>query len=179
MEEYTATYDDDDIKFVGTLNEATGRFTPNIDGPNRQRSGERNNIGDVWVVAKCSATPRRQAGDDAAGRAHLLVTVPLYMRFDPTVGPMSHASRLREFHTFEAAGRRFVYMVPSAAVFAFDDCSAAVVDSLASGPRAGRRPHRASWRRASTPARSGTRSPSCTRVRAIGEATRQPRRRRR
>ena len=29
--------------------------------------------------------------------------------------------RLREFHGFEAAGRRFVYLVPSAAVFALDD----------------------------------------------------------
>jgi uncharacterized protein len=42
---------------------------------------------------------------------------------------------LREFHSFEAAGRRFVYLVPSAAVFALDDCSAAVLDSLAVGPR--------------------------------------------
>ena len=87
MEEYAATYNDDDIKFVGTLNEATGRFTPNVDGPNPARSGARNNIGDVWVVAKV-------AGDAVGGkpastlraRAHLLVTVPLYMRFDPTVG---------------------------------------------------------------------------------------------
>jgi quinohemoprotein amine dehydrogenase len=87
MEEYAATYDDDDIKFVGVLNEATGRFVPNADGPNQARSGERNNIGDVWVVA-------RVAGDAADGkpsptlraRAHLLVTVPLYMRFDPFRG---------------------------------------------------------------------------------------------
>ena len=42
---------------------------------------------------------------------------------------------LREFHSFEAAGRRFLYLVPSAAVFALDDCSAAVVDSLGHGPR--------------------------------------------
>jgi len=85
MEEYTATYNDDDIKFVGTLNEATGRFTPNIEGPNLARSGSRNNIGDVWVVAKV-------LGDSVGGkpaatlraRAHLLVTVPLYMRFDPS-----------------------------------------------------------------------------------------------
>src|SRR5688500_5393609 len=42
---------------------------------------------------------------------------------------------LREFHTFEAAGRRFLYLVPSAAVFALDDCSAAVVDALGNGPR--------------------------------------------
>ena len=32
---------------------------------------------------------------------------------------------LREFHSFEAAGQRFLYLVPSAAVFALDDCSAA------------------------------------------------------
>ena len=42
---------------------------------------------------------------------------------------------LREFHSFEAAGRRFLYLVPSAAVFALDDCSAAVVDLLNCGPR--------------------------------------------
>lgn len=87
MEEYAATYDDDDVKYVGTLNEATGRFTPNVDGPNPVRKGSRNNIGDVWVVAKY--TPDSVAGKPAAtlrARAHLLVTVPLYMRFDPTVG---------------------------------------------------------------------------------------------
>jgi quinohemoprotein amine dehydrogenase len=85
LEEYAATYNDDDIKFVGTLNEATGRFTPAIDGPNPNRIGARNNIGDVWVVA-------RYLGEASAGkpapahraRAHLLVTVPLYMRFDPS-----------------------------------------------------------------------------------------------
>ena len=84
MEEYAATYNDDDIKFVGTLNEATGRFTPNADGPNPARSQQRNNIGDVWVVAKV-------LGDSIGGkpaptlraRAHLLVTVPLYMRWEP------------------------------------------------------------------------------------------------
>ena len=88
MEEYAATYNDDDIKFVGVLNEATGRFTPNVDGPNLARSGQRNNIGDVWVVAKV-------VGDAVGGkpaptlraRAHLLVTVPLYMRFDPSREP--------------------------------------------------------------------------------------------
>jgi quinohemoprotein amine dehydrogenase len=87
MEEYAATYDDDDIKFVGTLDAVTGRFTPNVDGPNPNRKGSRNNIGDVWVVAKY--TPDADAGKPATtlrARAHLLVTVPLYMRFDPTVG---------------------------------------------------------------------------------------------
>ena len=101
----------------------------------RRAPAHRNNIGDVWVVAKV-------LGDAAGGkpastlraRAHLLVTVPLYMRFDPTVGTMTSIA-LREFHPFEAAGRRFLYLVPSAAVFALDDCSSAVLDSLANGPR--------------------------------------------
>ncbi len=88
MEEYTATYNDDDIKFVGTLNEATGHFTPNIEGPNPARSGSRNNVGDVWVVAKY---PGDAVGGKPAptlrARAHLLVTVPLYMRFDPMRAP--------------------------------------------------------------------------------------------
>ncbi len=86
MEEYTATYDDDDIRFIGRLNQATGQFTPNIEGPNPDRKGSRNNVGDVWVVAQYNAaagsgTPARTL----KARAHLLVTVPLYMRFDPTV----------------------------------------------------------------------------------------------
>ena len=88
MEEFTATYDDDDIKFVGEIDAKTGRFTPNIDGPNPARAGSRNNVGDVWVVARHAMDA---AGDKPAvthrARAHLLVTVPLYMRFDPSAGP--------------------------------------------------------------------------------------------
>ena len=42
---------------------------------------------------------------------------------------------LREFHPFEAAGRRYLYLVPSAAVFALDDCSEAVLQELSGGPR--------------------------------------------
>ncbi len=86
MEEYTAIYGDDDVDFVGELDAGTGRFVPNVEGPNPERKGQRNNIGDVWVVAKYAA----DAGDGKPAntlraRAHLLVTVPLYMRFDPTV----------------------------------------------------------------------------------------------
>ena len=42
---------------------------------------------------------------------------------------------LREFHSFEAAGRRYLYLVPSAAVFALDDCSEAILHELSSGPQ--------------------------------------------
>jgi quinohemoprotein amine dehydrogenase len=78
LEEYTATYEDDDIKFVGEIDPKRGLFTPALDGPNPQRSGNRNNVGDVWVVAvhtPAGGTPMR-------ARAHLVVTVPLYMRWD-------------------------------------------------------------------------------------------------
>ena len=73
IEEYKATFDDDDIKFVGAIDAATGLFTPNVDGPNPQRKGERNNIGDVWVVA--SYTPPGAAAPLRA-RSHLLVAPP-------------------------------------------------------------------------------------------------------
>ena len=36
-----------------------------------------------------------------------------------------------EFHPFTAAGRRFLYLVPSAAVFALDEPAAALIDGLA------------------------------------------------
>jgi quinohemoprotein amine dehydrogenase len=78
LEEYTATFGDDDMQFVGSVDEH-GLFTPNVDGPNPKRSGNRNNVGDVWVVATLkdptSSSPARQV----RARAHLLVTVPLYM----------------------------------------------------------------------------------------------------
>jgi len=83
IEEYTATYDDDDKDFVGTIDASTGLFTPNLDGPNPKRKNGTNNYGDVWVVASFQAPP---AGASAAktlkARAHLLVTVPLYIKWD-------------------------------------------------------------------------------------------------
>lgn len=79
LEEYAATFGDDDLQFVGRLG-SDGTFTPAEDGPNPRRAGARNNVGDVWAVATYApgggAAPLR-------ARAHLLVTVPLYMRWDP------------------------------------------------------------------------------------------------
>jgi quinohemoprotein amine dehydrogenase len=78
VEEYAAVYGDDDIDFVGTIRQ-DGVFEPALDGPNPNRSGSRNNVGDVWVVAM----HERTTGDPLTARAHLVVTVPLYMRFEP------------------------------------------------------------------------------------------------
>jgi quinohemoprotein amine dehydrogenase len=79
VEEYTATYDDDDISYVGQMDRETGVFTPALDGPNPDRKGMRNNVGDVWAIA----TYTTDEGVELRARAHLLVTVPLYMRFEP------------------------------------------------------------------------------------------------
>ena len=87
LEEYGVTYDDDDLKYVGKIDQR-GLFTPNLDGPNPQRSGNRNNIGDVWVVATYQPNGN-ESGPSARplkARAHLLVTVPLYLRWEPWKG---------------------------------------------------------------------------------------------
>jgi quinohemoprotein amine dehydrogenase len=76
LEEYPATFGDDDLAFVGALDQ-NGLFTPNVDGPNPKRTGNRNNIGDVWVVAELDQGSA--AARPIRARAHLLVTVPLYM----------------------------------------------------------------------------------------------------
>jgi quinohemoprotein amine dehydrogenase len=78
VEEYTATFGDDDAQFVGTV-DANGLFTPNVDGPNPKRSGNRNNIGDVWVVAELTSPDARLTSRPLRARAQLLVTVPIYM----------------------------------------------------------------------------------------------------
>lgn len=87
LEEYSATFADDDIQFVGSL-DARGLFTPAVDGPNPKRTGDRNNIGDVWVVAELAA-PQAGSNGPLRARAHLLVTVPLYMDWSGRGGPQS------------------------------------------------------------------------------------------
>jgi quinohemoprotein amine dehydrogenase len=85
IEEYTATYHDDDMDYVGHVDERTGLFTPNLDGPNPKRRNGANNVGDVWVVATVNQPgPGSADGRHVRARAHLLVSPPLYIRwFDP------------------------------------------------------------------------------------------------
>ena len=136
LEEYTATFGDDDLKFVGTLDQ-TGLFTPNVDGPNPKRSGNRNNIGDVWVVAEltpdgagaAAARPGAPPGDGAG--LHALVQ---------RGGNQMSMLAVREHHRFEAAGRPFVYLVPSAAIFALDETADDVMRTLGAAPA-----HATSW----------------------------------
>jgi quinohemoprotein amine dehydrogenase len=78
VDEYAAVYGDEDLRFVGEMR-PEGVFEPALDGPNPEREGNRNNVGDVWVVATHSVA----GGGTLTARSHLVVTVPLYMRFEP------------------------------------------------------------------------------------------------
>jgi quinohemoprotein amine dehydrogenase len=88
MEEFLSTPDDDDIKFVGSLDDA-GFFTPNVEGPNPQRKKQANNFpannyGDVWIAA----TYKTPEGKDLKAKAYLVVTIPNYSLYDqPEVAP--------------------------------------------------------------------------------------------
>ena len=82
----------------------------------------------MWVVATVSTDPAGLRWSSAAGRTQLVVSVPVYLRRGAE-GTLTEIA-LGECHPFEAAGRHFLYLVPSAAVFALDDTSAAVVDTL-------------------------------------------------
>jgi quinohemoprotein amine dehydrogenase len=87
MEEFVSTPGDDDINFVGKLNDS-GLFTPSLEGPNPERKKQANNYptnnwGDVWV----SATYDSPGGTPLKARSYLVVTVPVYVRYDqPEVG---------------------------------------------------------------------------------------------
>jgi quinohemoprotein amine dehydrogenase len=83
MEEFYSTPDDDDIRFVGTVNPTTGMFTPNIEGPNPERKKQSNNYGtnnygDVWIDAEYTAP----GGKAMKARSYLVVTIPVYIRYD-------------------------------------------------------------------------------------------------
>jgi quinohemoprotein amine dehydrogenase len=83
LEEFLSTPDDDDVRFVGTINQTSGMFTPNIEGPNPERKKQSNNFGtnnygDVWVDAEF--TP--QGGKPMKARSYLVVTIPAYVRYD-------------------------------------------------------------------------------------------------
>jgi len=69
--------DTDDDWPLGLV-DAKGLFTPAADGPNPERRGNRNNIGDVWVIADYTpdGTP-----EPIRARAHLLVAPPVFMRW--------------------------------------------------------------------------------------------------
>lgn len=83
-EEYTSTFGDDDLQFSGNI-DPKGFFTPALDGPNPERSGNRNNIGDLWVVAQYTPPGTTQT---LKARGFLLISPPVFMRW---YGPLVDA----------------------------------------------------------------------------------------
>jgi len=81
LEEFHATYEDDDLRFVGEI-DGNGFFTPGSDGPNPERHQETTNFGDVWVVASYLPPGSPAGAAPLRARAHLLVSVPIYMEWD-------------------------------------------------------------------------------------------------
>jgi quinohemoprotein amine dehydrogenase len=79
MEEFVASYGDDDTQFVGTLDPKSGLFTPALDGPSPKRQFSRNNYGDVWAVATYKPAG---AAQPVVGRSYLVVAVPNYLHWD-------------------------------------------------------------------------------------------------
>ena len=78
LEEYVKRPNDDDIQFVGAIDEA-GLFHPNEDGPNERRHMLEGNVGDVWVEAWYHPEGvKRPMG----ARGHLLV-MPAKFVFPP------------------------------------------------------------------------------------------------
>lgn len=80
VQEFSTIFNDDDRKFVGTMS-PTALFTPNVEGPNPDRRFGRNNYGEVWAVATAK-TEKDSFGKPLTGRAYLVVTVPMYQRYD-------------------------------------------------------------------------------------------------
>jgi quinohemoprotein amine dehydrogenase len=82
LEEFMSTPNDDDVQFVGTVNDS-GLFTPSVEGPNPKRKKQANNYptnnwGDVWV----DASYKPPDGPALKARSYLVVTVPTYVRYD-------------------------------------------------------------------------------------------------
>jgi quinohemoprotein amine dehydrogenase len=84
IEEFYSTPDDDDIKFVGAIDDS-GLFTPNVEGPNPNRKSRMggasfgtNNYGDVWATASFTSPD----GTVLRARSYLVVTIPLYTFYD-------------------------------------------------------------------------------------------------
>lgn len=62
----------DDVSFVGTLDAASGLFTPAAPGPNPERPQSNSNTGTVYV----NAVHQRSDGTELTDKTVLLVTVP-------------------------------------------------------------------------------------------------------
>jgi quinohemoprotein amine dehydrogenase len=80
VQEFQSVWYDDDKQYVGKLS-PKALFVPAADGPNPERPNNRNNYGEVWVVATAKDA-RDSLGKPLTGKGFLVVTVPAYKRWD-------------------------------------------------------------------------------------------------
>ena len=78
LEEYVKRNNDDDVQFVGAVDE-NGLFAPANDGPNLQRHMSDENVGDVWVEAWYKPDGAKRS---MGARSFLLVMPPKF-NFQP------------------------------------------------------------------------------------------------
>ena len=79
MEEYSAVFDDDDIEFVGVAGRGWSLHARAGWSQYGSHRVSATTWGMFWVVGTWSGPD----GEALRGRAHLIVTVPLYMRWEP------------------------------------------------------------------------------------------------
>jgi hypothetical protein len=119
VEEYTATFGDDDRSLSArstTRAVHAQRRRPNRSGPatattSATSGSSREHRTDRRGRREADSRARAPAGDGAA--LHGVVQA----------GADNDRLGAREHHRFEAAGKPFVYLVPSAAIFALDDAA--------------------------------------------------------
>ena len=125
MEEFVASYGDDDTDFVGSVDAKTGLFTPASDGPDPKRKSMRNNYGDVWITA----TYEGPQGKKLPGGRRAAIRV-LGSAGGSTVTMYSFG----EFHRFQGAGQEFLYLVPSGGIVALDGMTSEILQQLDQTP---------------------------------------------
>ena len=94
LEEYTATFGDDDLQFVGALDATTGCSRRTSTARTRSAAATATTSATSGSSPSCAAAGG--AAKPLRARAHLLVTVPVYMNwFNLGGGTMMHAGRTR------------------------------------------------------------------------------------
>ena len=124
VEEYTATFDDDDLKFVG---ESTPRAACS-----RRRWMVRTPRGPATATTSATSgwsphtSPRRRRADARSrapgGHRSAVPAVGLFSTVNGTMNHYVERAQPGDCHAFEAGGQRFLYLAPSAAVMAVMMC---------------------------------------------------------
>ncbi len=129
-EEFVASFGDDDVQYVGTIDAKTGFFTPASDGPNPKRKSQRNNYGDVWAVAQF--TP--QGSEKTNRRPQLLHRCRASVHAVGSTGGGRMTLSRSEVHTFRGVDYDFAYLVPSGGIIALDNISTELLARLEKSP---------------------------------------------